>query len=159
MRRPLKERFEAKYRIEDSGCWQWTGATNAGYGIIAPPGGLGKKARDPKARPLLAHRVSYELHVGPIPEGLHLDHLCRNPGCVNPGHLDPVPAVQNALRGSMTKWTEDQVAEVRALRAQGLTYYAIQAATGIPHQTCWTIVQRTRRGVALADYQSLDGAR
>lgn len=50
-------------------------------------------------RPTVAHRVSYELYRGPIPEGLVLDHLCRVRGCVNPNHLEAAPQRINALRG------------------------------------------------------------
>jgi hypothetical protein len=46
-----------------------------------------------------AHRVAYELLVGPIPDGMHLDHLCRTPACVNPAHLEPVTPRVNSLRG------------------------------------------------------------
>jgi HNH endonuclease len=70
----------------DSGCWEWTGARQVrGYG---------------EWRRRLAHRVVYELLVGPIPEGLELDHLCRNPACVNPEHLDPVTHRENLARGT-----------------------------------------------------------
>ena len=48
---------------------------------------------------VLAHRWSYEYHVGPIPDGLQLDHLCRVRHCVNPQHLEPVTARENTLRG------------------------------------------------------------
>jgi hypothetical protein len=47
-----------------------------------------------------AHRLAYELLVGPIPEGLHIDHLCRRPECVNPAHLEPVTNVENIRRGN-----------------------------------------------------------
>lgn len=89
--RPLKERFMEKVDLSDDGCWLWTAAvtrTEAPYGVFW---------LDRKQVP--AHRVSYEIHVGPIPEGLHLDHLCRNPRCVNPDHLEPVTNAENILRG------------------------------------------------------------
>lgn len=69
-------------------CWTWTGQHN--------PGGY---ARFPiKRRQLMAHRWSYEHFVGPIPDGLTLDHLCRQPGCVNPDHLEPVTMAENTRR-------------------------------------------------------------
>lgn len=70
-------------------CWQWQGCTNGtGYGQIS---------LDAKMR--YAHRLAYELMVGPIPEGLVIDHLCRNKGCVNPDHLEAVTTeVNNARR-------------------------------------------------------------
>lgn len=71
------------------GCWLWTGNTDTcGYGRIRVKGRL-----------LSAHRLSYELHVGEIPSGMELDHLCRNPPCVNPDHLEPVTHEVNVQRG------------------------------------------------------------
>lgn len=70
-------------------CWEWTG--------YVAEHGYGKFARD--GVKLYAHRIAYEMKVGPIPEGLELDHLCRVRHCVNPGHLEPVPHVVNTLRG------------------------------------------------------------
>lgn len=70
-------------------CWEWDGPrTSMGYGI-----------QWQGARYKMAHRLSYEEHVGPIPDGLVLDHLCRNRGCINPAHLEPVTDAVNVLRG------------------------------------------------------------
>lgn len=69
------------------GCWEWQGAVGPnGYGYSA---WAGQK---------LAHRMSYEAHTGPIPDGLHLDHICRNRRCVNPAHLEPVEPSVNMWR-------------------------------------------------------------
>lgn len=80
----------------ESGCWLWTGAvgTGTGYGRFR----MGSRVDD-TVRTEQAHRVSYELHVGPIPDGLHLDHLCRVRRCVNPDHLEPVTQAENNRRG------------------------------------------------------------
>jgi hypothetical protein len=87
----LESRFWAKVEKTD-GCWIWTGAKiTAGYGHIT-------RGRRDEGH-VLAHRLSYELHVGPIPDGLVIDHLCRNPACVNPAHLEPVTQRENSRRG------------------------------------------------------------
>ena len=73
-----------------TGCWVWQKSMNSqGYGHI----GVGHRV-------LSAHRVSYEVFVGEIPEGLTIDHLCRNPSCINPAHLEPVTMRENILRGN-----------------------------------------------------------
>lgn len=70
-------------------CWSWIGAVDEkGYARFA----VGKSLR-------YAHRVSYELHRGTIPDGLTIDHLCRNRFCANPDHLEPVSLRENILRG------------------------------------------------------------
>jgi hypothetical protein len=83
--------FEDCYTIEpNSGCWLWLNALNGhGYGT-----------RWHNNKQTGAHRVSYELHIGPVPEGLYLDHLCRVRCCVNPHHLEPVTQRENTLRGA-----------------------------------------------------------
>lgn len=84
-KRPLRDRFCVKVRQGDNGCWEWAGAHAAnGYAQIGH-----------HRRVLYAHRVAYELFVGPIPPGLHIDHLCRNRGCVRPTHLEPVTQAEN----------------------------------------------------------------
>jgi hypothetical protein len=75
------------------GCWKWAGSRNEqGYGGFRTPSGLKK-----------AHRVAYELAIGPIPDGLVLDHICRRPHCVNPCHLEPVTQAENLRRAAMQR--------------------------------------------------------
>lgn len=71
-------------------CWNWMCSTL--------PNGYGQAIHAAFAT-TLAHRIAYELVVGQIPDGMQLDHLCRNHRCVNPAHLEPVSARENVLRG------------------------------------------------------------
>jgi len=86
----LLERIQRNLVPEpNSGCWIWTACVNRdGYGKISVSG-----------RDRVAHRVAYELLVGPIPDGMQLDHLCRTLACVNPEHLEPVTPGENQRRG------------------------------------------------------------
>jgi hypothetical protein len=88
----LVERID-RFRDRSGGplaCWLWRGELDRdGYGSVNI--GHGKHAR--------AHRVAYEIAVGPIPEGLVIDHRCRNRPCCNPSHLEPVPSGVNVMRG------------------------------------------------------------
>lgn len=90
-----EDRFWAKVSVTGF-CWLWTRAKNAyGYGVFQlVPTYKGKGGKQVKA-----HRHAYELLVGPIPDGMQLDHLCRVRSCVNPDHLQPVDNRTNALRG------------------------------------------------------------
>lgn len=87
-------RLESKIQAEpNTGCWLWTGAvTHDGYGY-----GVFRMSRP--RRNVAAHRAVWELHRGPVPDGLTLDHLCRVRCCVNPDHLEAVAHRVNCLRG------------------------------------------------------------
>jgi hypothetical protein len=86
----VEERFWQKVEPEpNTGCWLWTGGLRGSgrYGQFRNGKRLG-----------FAHRYAYELLVGPIPDGMQLDHLCRVRLCVNPAHLEPVTARENTMR-------------------------------------------------------------
>jgi hypothetical protein len=90
-RQPVKVRFWAKVEVPvtDDGCWLWTGALDrGGYASLR---WRGKRTR--------AHRTAYQLFVGELPPGLHVDHLCRARHCVRPDHLEPVTPAENIRRG------------------------------------------------------------
>jgi hypothetical protein len=86
---PFEDRFWQYVRKTDT-CWEWTAGGRKRYGLFNLGGGRGQ---------ISAHRLSYMLIKGEIPDGLTLDHLCRNPSCVNPDHLEPVTSGVNTLRG------------------------------------------------------------
>lgn len=118
-------------REDENGCWIWGSKSSGGYGVITIRDADGRERR-PRA-----HRWVYEYMVGEIPEGLHLDHLCRNRICVNPWHLEPVTQRENNRRAwdvrpperrhiapvntvqAHAVLTEDQVREIKALIAEG----------------------------------------
>lgn len=93
IRTPVIERLMRRVVIDDdTRCWVWQGAVSqTGYGRIGE-GGTSK-------RTLSTHRLSYEHHVGQIPDGLELDHTCSNRRCCNPDHLEPVTHAENLRRG------------------------------------------------------------
>lgn len=93
-----------KIVVDVRGCWVWQGAlNNKGYGQV----GIDGKTRS-------THRVAYELLVGPIPDGLHLDHLCRNRPCCNPAHLEPVTNKVNSERS-------ERATKIRCIRDHALS--------------------------------------
>lgn len=81
------ERFWTRYTVTPSGCWEWSTLRTDGYGQVTIDG-----------RKWLAHRYAYTTAVGPIGAGLQIDHLCKNPPCMNPAHLEVVTPHENNMR-------------------------------------------------------------
>lgn len=102
--------IERRVSRVESGCWEWTGTPfkNNGYCRVKMAG-----------KTVVAHRAVYEALVGAIPEGLQLDHLCRNRRCVNPTHLEPVTAKVNQARGRSP--ASENAAKVRCKRGHSLS--------------------------------------
>lgn len=128
-----KERIQAKIFLADNGCWEWLGAKYwTGYGRI-----VADKVH------YSAHRASYMLYVGEIPDGMVVCHKCDNPSCVNPEHLflgtkadnssDMVRKVRSARgeKNAKAKLTEDQAREVLNLRKMGATLDALAKRFGV----------------------------
>lgn len=85
----LPERIASKIQIDANGCWLWMGSkTRKGYGMVSW-----------LAKNRAVHRFAYLHLVGPVPDGLQLDHICRVRHCMNPSHLEPVTAMENTYRG------------------------------------------------------------
>jgi len=83
-----ESRLKSRITIDpDSGCWEFNGCNAGGYGQLSIQGVF-----------FYAHRLAYELFIGPIPTGRELDHLCRNRCCCNPEHLEAVTHQQNMAR-------------------------------------------------------------
>jgi hypothetical protein len=151
----LEERFWS--RVDKAAgadaCWLWNGHLNAyGYGTL----GAGDSGRgDGRLRTMRAHRVSWEMANGPIPEGMHVCHTCDNRKCVNPAHLflgtnaDNVADKVAKGRGSraagstngFAKLTEAQVCEMRQDYARGgVTYPQLASRYGINQATVGKII-------------------
>jgi DNA modification methylase len=94
----LLPRVREKIRVDKNGCWVWTGGTN-GYGYGAVRVG---------SRLVGTHRYIYEQVMGPIPEGLELDHLCRNRACGNPSHVELLTSAENIWRGLAGQYLADR---------------------------------------------------
>lgn len=148
----IETRFWAKVNKTET-CWLWTASTvSGGYGYFVTK----------KPRHEYAHRYSWFLANGEIPDGLLVLHHCDVRGCVNPDHLflgtqrdnihdmiskgrqmdytKRTPREQKGSRNSMSKLTEDQVAEIRARRASGEGPVALAREFGITYGNIWKIL-------------------
>lgn len=85
----VEERLLHHSALSENGCLNWTGSKSRGYGKIRVNG-----------RTVPAQRAAYETWVGPIPEGYEVDHLCCNPSCINPDHLEAVTPRENKIRAN-----------------------------------------------------------
>jgi hypothetical protein len=110
-----------------TGCWDWRGVRDYGRVIV-------------DGRSMLAHRWVYEIHRGTIPAALSLDHLCRNRGCVNPDHLDPVTHAENCRRGNQAKLTAEDAALIRASVAAGVPRRTLAMRYGVSKSAIQRVV-------------------
>lgn len=133
--RPFR-RFAAKVVISTSlsGCWEWTGSISGGYGRFRPG------ASRPTAS---AHRWAYEQFVGPVPAGLDLDHLCRNPRCVNPMHLEPVTRRENLRRSPFSPGHRTHCPQGHPY--EGGNVYLYTDRLGRKHRHCMTCLRLRSR--------------
>lgn len=145
---PLSERLALTgWTVTDSGCWEWSGKRNdSGYGIVnALRHGL-DGAR--------AHRVMFELHVGPIPDGAEIRHKCDNPPCVNPDHLEPGTHLLNMAdmtdRGRSGQSYENR--DNRCRNGHDMTapgaFKIVAPRTKRPYRTCVECARRRNREYA-----------
>lgn len=115
-------------------CWIWQRGTSRGYGYTYRWVGGRKQGMG-------AHVFYYELAHGTMPEGLEIDHLCRNTLCVNPAHLEAVTRTENVRRSRATRLTVDQVREIR--RREGTaTVSALAREYGVARATIGRIFNR-----------------
>jgi hypothetical protein len=145
---PLEDRFWREVQKSDH-CWTWTGwLTPMGYGKISAK-------TNGKWRPILAHRLSYELAYGTIPDNLFVCHHCDNPTCVRPDHLflgtnkDNIQDMvakgrqQRGAKVTASKMTEAQVTEIRQrYAAEGITKTALAREYGIGKPAIGDILNR-----------------
>lgn len=115
-----------RYRINANGCWIWTGSVWGNYGSV---NWCGKNRR--------VHRATYEFLRGMVPEGMELDHLCRNRLCINPDHLQPVTHAINQQRSPKTaKLSAAEVDEIKARFGRGET----RASLARRYAVSWSVI-------------------
>lgn len=134
-----QERFHAQVeKAPDGGCWTWKSLLNGDPDEYA--------SFDVDGKQTYVHRWSYERHVGPIPKGMQIDHLCRNRACSNPEHLEPVTPRENVLRG-------DTIVAINAAKTEcvnghplsGENLYVAPTDDGRRHRSCRTCRREASR--------------
>lgn len=112
-------------------CWEWTGGSDGkGYGKFS------LDATRSGYRTTKAHRAIYEVLVGPIPDGMELDHLCRNRSCVNPAHMEVVTHEVNSLRGE--SFSAENARKTHCPRGHEYTPENTYVAPKRPRRACRT---------------------
>lgn len=136
-----KPRLKTEYSEEARGyktpCWIWSGKpTDSGHGQIRRNGKL-----------IGVHRYYYERENGPIAPGLHLHHLCEQPSCIRPSHLQPLTPAEHAHTKKNTKLTVEKVREMRTLYASGeWSYSRLARRYDVSVRACFQAVKGERWG-------------
>lgn len=125
-------------RLGESGCWIWVGPKDKGYGLTHY-----------KNKSIRAHRLSYEMFIGPIPEGLLIRHKCDNPSCINPDHLAPGTVQENVndrearrrrtVKGEMIGTSKLTAEEVIAIRNSKARQVDLAKEFGVSAHCIWSI--------------------
>lgn len=141
---PISERLDFYTFYSPDGCWYWTGSVRNGYGTILIPD---------KKVPVSTHRLSYQFHKGPIPDGLFVCHRCDNPLCINPDHLFLGTAADNnqdrtrkgrgrAPKGPSHRNSKFTESDIINIRSSSLMPSQIAKKYSVAHATIANIVRR-----------------
>ncbi len=145
IRKSLAERFQNKYEIKDSGCWEWTATKNKyGYALL-------RNIPNTKPRMIFAHRVSWIIHNGNIPDELYVLHTCDNRKCVNPDHLFLGTKADNSndrdikrrqaygQKNGNAKYTDLDIKNIYAMKDSGMSNPEIAKELNGSRITIWEI--------------------